>query len=584
VLQRLALDGELSADSVQRLDESYVFLRKLEHRLQYLNDQQTQELPVDLEQQKIIASAMGYADYAALLATLGPLRDFVSQQFESVFGSKQAANESECWRDDATMEELAIGLTVLGYKESTNLAENLLQFRNGSRYQQLPEVSRERLSALLPRLAELCAEISNCDEALHRTLVLLEAIARRAAYLAFLAEYPLVLPRLVRLLAASAWAGDYLTQHPILLDELLDTRELYVTPDWAALDAQLTEQLAVHASDTEREMDALRQFQQAQTFHLLAMDLQGLLPLEKLSDHLSDLADLILRHVLRLCWRDARKKHQDHAKFASVSSASSPLDSGLPAFGIIAYGKLGGRELGYASDLDLVFLYDDDYPDAGEIYARLALRINTMLSSYTSSGRLYEVDLRLRPNGESGLLVSSIAAFEQYQLQHAWAWEHQALTRARFCAGDESVGAQFERIRVEVLRMPRDISKLRQEVIEMRQKMHDGHPNKTGRFDIKQDSGGMVDIEFMVQFLVLAYSADHPELAANRGNLALLETAAMLKLIDSEISDKVRELYRELRRVQHQMRLNNQTPCRIERDRLDTAPVSTLWKSLLEKI
>ena len=566
VLQRLALDGELSADSVQRLDESYVFLRNLEHRLQYLNDQQTQELPEDVEQQKIIATAMGYSDYAALLAALDPLRDFVSRQFETVFGTKQDANESEWWRNDATTEELAIELAILGYKESANLAENLFQFRNSSRYQQLPELSRERLSSLLPRLAELCAETSNCDDALRRTLVLLEAIARRAAYLAFLAEYPLVLPRLVRLLAASAWAGDYLTQHPILLDELLDTRELYVAPDWAALDAQLTEQLAVHIGDTEREMDTLRQFQQAQTFHLLAMDLQGLLPLEKLSDHLSDLADLILRHVLRLCWRDARKKHQDHAQFS-----------------IIAYGKLGGRELGYASDLDLVFLYDDKHPDAGEIYARLAQRINTMLSSYTSSGRLYEVDLRLRPNGESGLMVSSIAAFEQYQLQHAWVWEHQALTRARFCAGDDSVGAQFERIRIEVLRMPRDISRLREEVIEMRQKMHDGHPNKTGLFDIKQDSGGMVDIEFMVQFLVLAHSTAHPELTANRGNLALLETAAKLKLIDGEISDQVRELYRELRRVQHQMRLNNQTPCRIERDRLNTEPASTLWKALLGK-
>ena len=566
VLQRLALDGELSTDSVQRLDESYVFLRNLEHRLQYLNDQQTQELPEDAEQQKIIATAMGYTDYAVLLATLEPLREFVSQQFETVFGAKQEANESDWWRDDTTTEEIAIGLAVLGYKESINLAENLFQFRNGSRYQQLPEVSRDRLNALLPRLAELCAEIANCDNALRRTLVLLEAIARRAAYLAFLAEYPQVLPRLVRLLAASAWAGDYLTQHPILLDELLDTRELYVAPDWPALDAQLTEQLAVHIGDTEREMDTLRQFQQAQTFHLLAMDLQGLLPLEKLSDHLSDLADLILRHVLRLCWRDARKKHQDHAKFA-----------------VIAYGKLGGRELGYASDLDLVFLYDDEHPDAGEIYARLAQRINTMLSSYTSSGRLYEVDLRLRPNGESGLLVSSIAAFEQYQRQHAWVWEHQALSRARFCAGDESVGAQFERIRVDVLRMPRDISRLREDVIEMRQKMHDGHVNRTALFDIKQDKGGMVDIEFIVQFLVLAHAAAHSELTANRGNIVILDIAAKLGLIEGETSDKVRELYRELRRVQHQMRLNNQTPCRIEQGRLDTTPVLELWKILLQQ-
>jgi len=308
----------------------------------------------------------------------------------------------------------------------------------------------------------------------------------------------------------------------------------------------------------------MRQFQQTQTFHLLAMDLQGLLPLEKLSDHLSDLADMLLRHTLHICWRDARKKHRADARFA-----------------VIAYGKLGGRELGYASDLDLVFLYDDDLPDAGEIYARLAQRMNTLLSSYTAAGRLYEIDLRLRPNGDSGLLVSSVAAFEEYQQRSAWVWEHQALSRARFCAGDAAVGTQFARIRNAVLCMPRDVAKLRQDVLDMRQKMHDGHLNRTALFDIKHDSGGMVDIEFMVQFIVLAHAAAHPELTANRGNLALLDIAAKLKLIDSGLSDKVRELYRELRRVQHQMRLNNQTPCRIDPDLLDTTPVLALWNKLL---
>ena len=564
VLQQLARDGELSTEVVARLDSSYVFLRNLEHRLQYLDDQQTQELPENTEQRIILAEAMNFADYDALLAALAPLRDFVSRQFETVFGAKQENAGHDWWRDDTTKEELSAALATLGYSDDGSLAENLLQFRTGSRYRQLPENSSQRLDLLLPRLAELCAETANREEALRRTVGLLEAIARRSSYLAFLAEYPQALPRLVHLLAASAWAGEYLTQHPILLDELMDTRELYVAPDWLALDAQLAAQLLAHVGDTEREMDTLRQFQQAQTFQLLAMDLQGLLPLEKLSDHLSDLADLILRHVLRLCWRDARKKHREH-----------------PQFAIIAYGKLGGRELGYASDLDLVFLYDDLHPEAGEIYARLAQRINTMLSSYTSSGRLYEVDLRLRPNGDSGLLVSSVAAFDEYQHKNAWVWEHQALTRARFCAGDEAVGAQFRRIREEVLRMPRDIAKLRQDVIEMRQKMQDGHPNRTPLFDIKQDRGGMVDIEFMVQFLVLAHAAAHPELTANRGNLALLDIAAKLDLVEGELGSKVRELYRELRRIQHQMRLNNQDPCRIEHDLVDTAPVLTLWQSLL---
>ncbi|MEJ1959103.1 MAG: DUF294 nucleotidyltransferase-like domain-containing protein [Nitrosomonadales bacterium] len=313
-------------------------------------------------------------------------------------------------------------------------------------------------------------------------------------------------------------------------------------------------------------MDALRQFQHSETFHLLAMDLQGLLPLEKLSDHLSDLANLILRHVLQLCWRNARKKHQEHAQFA-----------------IIAYGKLGGRELGYASDLDLIFLYDDPHPDAAEIYARLAQHINAMLGSYTSSGRLYETDLRLRPNGASGLLVSSITAFAEYQQKHAWVWEHQALTRARFSAGDPHVGEQFNAIRNEVLCQSRDLQSLRHEIVSMRQKMHDGHPNFSGLFDIKHDRGGMVDIEFMVQFLVLAHAHEHPVLTDNNGNLALLKCAGELNLIDPHLADAVSSVYRILRTLQHKMRLNNHTHCRINPIEVDITPVLELWKILFEK-
>ncbi|MDH2917288.1 MAG: bifunctional [glutamate--ammonia ligase]-adenylyl-L-tyrosine phosphorylase/[glutamate--ammonia-ligase] adenylyltransferase [Gallionella sp.] len=566
VLHQIGLDGELDTQVTERLNQSYIYLRNLEHRLQYLNDQQTQALPEDEASQAIIATAMGYASYAELLTELDPLREFVSAQFEAVFGDKQENSETHGWHEGSNQDELSTMLHGLGYSDASSLSDTLHQFRTGSRYRQLPDISRQRLDALVPRFLTLCATEDNRDDTLRRALTLLEAIARRAAYLAFLAEYPKALPRLVRMLSASAWAGDYLTQHPILLDELLDTRELYDAPDWQALDARLTTLLDEHQGDTEREMDVLRQFQQAQTFHLLAMDLQGILPLEKLSDHLSDLADLILRHTLQLCWRDARKKHQEQ-----------------PQFAIIAYGKLGGKELGYASDLDLVFVYDDPHPDAGQIYGRLAQRVNTLLSSHTAAGRLYEVDLRLRPNGESGLLVSSIEAFDDYQRNHAWVWEHQALTRARFCAGDANVGASFERIRNEILRLPREISALKSSIIEMRQKMHDGHPNKTDLFDIKHDSGGMVDIEFMVQFLVLAYAAQHPQLTANSGNLALLEVAVKLGLIGKTLSDATHDLYRELRRTQHQMRLNNQNSCRIEPDRFDTSPVLKLWKELLEE-
>jgi glutamate-ammonia-ligase adenylyltransferase len=304
--------------------------------------------------------------------------------------------------------------------------------------------------------------------------------------------------------------------------------------------------------------------QQEQIFHLLAMDLQGLLPLEKLSDHLSDLADMMLRHVLKLGWATARKRHRDE-----------------PQFAIIAYGKLGGKELGYASDLDLIFLYDDDHPDAQEVYSRLAQRINSLLGSYTASGRLYETDLRLRPNGESGLLVSDIKAFREYQLEHAWVWEHQALTRARFSAGDAKIGIVFEEIRQQVLCRVRDVATLRGEIVAMRQKMHDGHPNNSPLFDIKHDSGGMVDIEFMVQFIVLAYAHLHSRLTANIGNLALLQMAADVGLISDDLAEQNRALYRTLRQTQHRMRLNNAKHCRIPPDEINTSAVKNLWDKLL---
>ncbi len=569
VLQQLSQNGQLSPETVSALNNAYVFLRNLEHRLQYLEDQQTQDLPEKAEDQAIIASAMGFADYPALLEVFNRHRSFVSKNFEQIFSTEDntAANSNDSstlWGDGLQQDTLRASLAALGYSDTAPLAEHLLQIRDSSRYRQLPDLSRMRMDKLIPQFISLCAAPDNRDQALPRVLKLLEAISRRASYLAFLAEYPQVLQRLTSISSASVWAADYLVQHPFLLDELLDAREIYRAPEWAELNIMLETQLADCEQDMERQMDILRQFHHSQTFRLLAMDIHGLLPLEKLSDHLSDLADLILRHVLQLCWRDARKKHHEPHHFA-----------------IIAYGKLGGRELGYASDLDLIFLYDDPHPDAGEIYARLAQRINTVLSSYTSAGRLYETDLRLRPNGASGLLVSSIAAFEEYQQKNAWVWEHQALTRARFCAGDAGVGAQFEAIRTAVLRQPRSIADLRREIVSMRQKMHDGHPNNSQLFDIKHDQGGMVDIEFMVQFLVLAHAAQHPELTANSGNLALLELASRLGLIDLQLSREVQDVYRNLRRLQHKMRLNNVSPCRIGHDEINVAAVQAMWKILL---
>ncbi|MBI3222520.1 MAG: bifunctional [glutamate--ammonia ligase]-adenylyl-L-tyrosine phosphorylase/[glutamate--ammonia-ligase] adenylyltransferase [Nitrosomonadales bacterium] len=567
VLRQLATDGQLAPAVADALDAAYVFLRNLEHRLQYLDDQQTQELPDNDADQQLIAQAMGYADYAAFMEQLDRHRALVTRQFEQIFGTQHdVKSEAELWRENLSDDELAAIMEQLGYRTPADSMQRLQQLHASSRYRQLPELSRQRLDRLIPQFVTLSAQSDDPDTTLARLLALVEGVSRRAAYLAFLAEYPQALQRLVKLVSASSWASEYLTQHPALFDELLDARELYQPPLWSQIDTDIQNRLNDCGGDTERQLDVLRHVQQEQTFHLLAMDLQGLLPLEKLSDHLSELADLLLRHVLDLSWSTSRKRHCDQ-----------------PQFAIISYGKLGGKELGYASDLDLIFLHDDEHPNAQENYARLAQRINTMLSSYTSSGRLYETDLRLRPNGESGLLVSSVSAFAEYQLQQAWVWEHQALTRARFSAGNEQVGKAFEHIRQQVLCQKRNLDTLRQEIVAMRQKMLDGHPNSSGLFDIKHDRGGMVDIEFIVQYLVLAHAHQYPQLTANIGNLALLKLSSELGLIPADLAEQTRTLYRTLRQTQHRMRLNNVTPCRIAHSEVSTVPCVRLWELLLEK-
>ncbi len=565
VLKQLGLDGEIAPDTVAQLEAAYHFLRNLEHRLQYLDDQQTQDIPELEEDRKLLALAMGYADYAALLSQLDVHREMVNLQFDSIFGEQENASvDTSVWRDGMTMEDLESCLNEQGYQQVGATSERLMQLHTGNRYLQLPALSRQRVDQLIPKFIKLSAQHPDPDTTLTRILSLLDGVIRRSSYLAFLIEYPVALDRLCKLISSSSWAANYLTLHPMLFDELLDAREIYSPPDWQKLGDNIRLSLSECGDDLERKMDVLRHLQQEQIFHLLAMDLQDLLPLETLSDHLSGLADLILEHVLDICWQNARKKHCE-----------------TPNFAIIAYGKLGGKELGYESDLDLIFIFDDEHPDAQENYSRLAQRINTVIGSYTSAGRLYETDLRLRPNGASGLLVSSIEAFADYQRNHAWVWEHQALTRARYSAGSATIGKGFDAIRSEILCLERDPTKLRDEILSMRTKMHDGHPNPSDLFDIKHDRGGMVDIEFIVQYLVLAHAHKHAELSANRGNLALLNKAGELGLIPMELATKSGDLYRAFRKIQHRMRLNQQTPCRIAKTSLDTQSSILLWNQVL---
>ena len=571
VLALLAERGVLSASAVRELTSAYQFLRKLEHRLQYLDDAQTHNLPASPVDQAPIARGMGFSDYAALLEELDDHRANVSRQFEAVFADPNRKDHTLAgiWHSSGAGKEgtqgAALDLERLGYRDAAAGAERLAGIRGGARYQQMPPGIRERFDALVPQVIEAAAETPNPDATLTRCLDLLDAISRRAAYLALLQQYPQALRKVAQLVSASSWAATYLTRHPLLLDELLDSRLLEAAPDWAAFRSQLARALDEHEPDTERQMDVMREAHHAQVFRLLTQDLAGLLQLEKLSDHLSELADIMLEHALRLVWRKLLKRHREEPRFA-----------------IIAYGKLGGKELGYASDLDLIFLFEDDAPEAPENYARLAQRISTWMSSATSAGVLFQTDLRLRPNGEAGLLVSSVEAFRKYQMEAAWVWEHQALTRARFCAGDADIGRKFEAIRIEVLRKPRDLAELRREVLDMRERMAASHANKSELFDLKHDRGGLIDVEFIVQFLVLGYSHRYPELTGNLGNLALLKIAARLGLIPAGLSDRVRNAYRGYRRLQHSLRLNDARYARVERAAVaqKIACVNELWRQV----
>lgn len=565
VLKTLAAERLLPEESVGVLLSAYRFLRKLEHRLQYLDDAQTQTLPADPESQALIAQAMHFDSWAELLKELDRHRSKVEQHFDQVFAAPQTDQSAHplqaLWLDPADQAER---LAELGYRHAEDSAQRLAHLRELSR-QKFTESARIRVDSLMPPIIELAAQQAHPDEALGRLADLIEAVARRQTYLALLAEYPAALNQLARLFSASPWAAQLVTRQPQLLDELIDPRQLFAAPDWGALAQRLTQALDEEAGDMEAQMDRLRRFKQVQTLRLLAQDVAGRLKLETLSDHLADLADLLLAETLRRAWGTLTRRHLE-----------------MPRFAIIGYGKLGGKELGYASDLDLVFLYDDDTQDAGTIYARLAQKLSTWLTTATGAGVLYDTDLRLRPDGASGLLVSSVEAFEDYQRSQAWTWEHQALTRARFVCGDAGVGEKFEAIRRTILTLPRDPGKLKEEVLAMRQKMRDGHPNATGLFDIKHDAGGIVDVEFAVQYLILLNARDHPALLDNVGNIALLKRCGELGLLPAGIAGNAADAYRELRRAQHEVKLAGAEHARLEAGRLaaERDHVSKLWEIL----
>jgi [glutamine synthetase] adenylyltransferase / [glutamine synthetase]-adenylyl-L-tyrosine phosphorylase len=572
---RLLAERELLADdTVEQLLEAYEFLRDLEHRLQYLEDAQTHTMPVAPEDRLTVARMMGMADEAALLARLDGWRTFVAAQFDAIFADKAAGAEpvdpDALVTDPDNREAIADRLASLGFDDAQAAASRLVATWQAPRLQTLPEASRHRLVALVnTALTQIPQVIADAGLGSHATLLgrlldFFEAIARRSAYLSLLTEYPHTLERVLRMINASGWAATFLAQHPILLDELLDDRG-NPAEDLPALAASLAAQLDAAAGDTERQLDILREAHHAQMFRLLALDLAGELSVERLADHLSALADLIVCEVVRRAWRTIASRHRE-----------------VPQFAVIAYGKLGGKELGYVSDLDVIFLFDDEDDMAASNYAKLAQRFITWMTTHTPAGILFDIDTALRPDGASGMLVSSVAAFERYQQSSAWLWEHQALTRARFCAGDAGIGARFEAIREQVLRQDRSSreAELRIEVVKMRQRMRDAHPPRDERFDLKHDEGGMIDIEFIVQYLVLRHACAYPQLTANVGNIALLRLCGTLGLIDAGLADDVAAAYRALRRLQHQVRLQGHDNTRVDRQLVDGHPdrVVALWR------
>jgi glutamate-ammonia-ligase adenylyltransferase len=543
VLEVLARKKHLSENAARELATAYGFLRVVEHRLQYLDDAQRHELPTDAEDRARLAQMADFGSWDAFHAALDAQRSAVTRHFQSVFAGPAAEGEAKPWPPHPRLAALRVS----------------------QRYAQLPEDSKRRFDALIPALAHAAAATVDPEATLARGVDLLEAIARRAAYLALLAERPEALERVVRMIGASSWAADYVTRHPLLLDELLDDRVLYSPPDWHDFERSLRALLDAAGDDVERQMNAVREQHQSQLFRLLAQDLAGLLTVEVLADHLSRLADIVLQISLDACWSLLPTRHRERARFA-----------------VIAYGKLGGKELGYASDLDMVFLFDDPDERAEQNYLRLAQRYNNWLSANTTSGPLFETDLALRPSGSKGVLVSSLSGFDAYQERSAWIWEHQALTRARYCAGDKDVGAEFEKIRTRILMRERDPAALAREVLGMRERIHAAHPNKSGQFDLKHDRGGMIDIEFAVQFLVLAHARRHPQLTGNLGNIALLGIAADLDLLDRKTADECRSAYREFRHLQHALRLNGARYARVPQQQVaaKSAAVRELWKAV----
>ncbi len=563
VLAECVVLGCLPPAAASELRAAYLFLRDSEHAIQGYQDKQSQELPQADVQRIAMATVMGYTSWELFLNALDAHRLAVARHFRELIAAPEgddpmaAEDDGALWGEALSAEALA----AVGYQRPQETLEALHALQHSPRVMTLQEQGRERLQQFMPQLLRACIEVADPDLAVRRILPLVAAVVRRSAYLVLLLENPPALAELVALCGASPWIAEQLAHNPALLDELLDRASLYLAPDKDRLRAELRQQVArLAVDDLEAQMDALRYFKASHVLRVAASELAGRLPLMQVSDKLTWIAEVILEQVLAVAWADLTNKYGQPQR----------AGSGL-GFAIFAYGKLGGIELGYGSDLDLVFVYDADSGGAtdGErgidnavFYTRLGQRMIHIIEARMAMGQLYEVDMRLRPSGESGMLVVTVQGFRSYQQDSAWTWEHQALVRARFVAGDLEVAAQVHELRGDILRQPRDEATLAREVQAMREKMRKHllpHERlEEGEFNLKQGVGGIVDIEFMVQYAVLAWSHHVPELARWSDNVRILETLGREGLFERQDCDALTQAYLAYRCAAHQLALQQQ--------------------------
>jgi glutamate-ammonia-ligase adenylyltransferase len=581
-LQRLVARALMKPETATRLAEAYVFLRRVEHRIQFLDDQQTHLLPAADADLGWIATSLGLtcdADACELLDRLGATREFVATEFDALLhdGQAPAPNGARGGCKQCGAPALPIDDEAFADKLPPALAERVRHWAAQPRVAASSDASKLRLARLVKRAAEAVATGGCTPDAALRFIDWVEPLLRRESYLALLVERPEVQSRLLRLLGLARWPMRYLMRHPGVIDELADERALHGRFEREAFLRELDERHAAWQRSGEASeealLDTLRRAHHAEVFRTLVRDVEGHITVEQVADDLSALADAVLDCALRWAWLHFKQRHRD-----------------VPRLAVIAYGKLGGKELGYGSDLDVVFLFDSsDESDerAVEVYGAFVRKLITWLTLRTAGGELFDIDTALRPNGNSGLLVTSMASFRQYQQGRgsntAWTWEHQAITRARFCAGPPDLAAPFEEVRRAVLTAARDHAALKAEVRAMRDKVRAAHPVKAGLFDVKHSPGGMMDAEFAVQYLVLAHSARHPELQANAGNIALLQRAEDAGLLPAGVGRASADAYRELRRAQHRARLDEQ-PTQVAPESLAAprAAVLALWRAVFE--